>query len=200
MSLRQGIMWGGTALSLCFLIFRIFVRLRYFKRLYADDILVIAAWAMLLASSIVWQTQQVPLYNQFKLSSGHIQPTTAILAAEQTLLHANLAVLILFLSCLWSVKVSILVFFRRLGHKVQGQRIWWWSVMGFTLLTWATCIGVLQYWCLLSSAEYILSELTRILWRPNNNPAELNVRHRISKALQERPFTTILLQMLSRTS
>lgn len=30
--------------------------------------------------------------------------------------------------------------------------------MGFTILTWAICIGVLQYWCLLGSAEWILAQ------------------------------------------
>lgn len=128
---------------------------------YADDFLVLAAWVMLLASSVIWQTQLTPLYNQFKLSAGQIQPTAAILAAEQTFLHANLAALILFLSCLWSVKVSILLFFHRLGYKVRGQKIWWCFVAGFTILTWAICISVLQYSCLLGSVDYILGELIR---------------------------------------
>lgn len=154
-------MWGGTALSLCFFIFRVFVRLRYFQTVYADDVFILAAWVMLLASSAIWQTQQAPLYNSFKLSAGQIQPTADILVAEQSLMHANLVVLVLFLSCLWSVKVSILLFFRRLGYNVRGQNIWWWSVMGFTVLTWAICISVLEYRCLLGSADYILSELTK---------------------------------------
>lgn len=154
----SGIMWGGTAASLCFLIFRVFVRLRYFRILYADDFFVLTAWIMLLANSITWQTQQAALYDSFKLSEGQLQPTADILAAEQSLLRANLAVLILFLFCLWSVKISLLVFFRRLGHQVRGQKIWWWFVVGSTILTWAICISVLPYWCLLGSADYILTQ------------------------------------------
>lgn len=179
-------MWGGTAVSLCFFIFRVFVRLRYFERLYADDFCVLAAWIMLFASSIVWQTQQTALYDSFKLSAGRLQPTSSILAAEQSFLRANLAVLILFLSCLWSVKVSLLLFFRRLGYKVRGQKIWWWIVMGSTILTWTACISVLQYWCLLGSADYILSESTKpiekqimIRWSSmwSTLPAKLYERH-----------------------
>lgn len=157
----SGIMWGGTAASLCFLIFRVFVRLRYFRILYADDFFVLTAWIMLLANSITWQTQQAALYDSFKLSKGQLQPTADMLAAEQSLLRANLAVLILFLFCLWSVKISLLVFFRRLGHQVRGQKIWWWFVVGSTILTWAICISVLPYRCLLGSADYILSEFTK---------------------------------------
>ena len=183
--LYQSIMWGGTALSLCFLSFRIFVRLRYFKRIYVDDILVLAAWMMLLASSVIWQTQQTHLYNQFMLSAGQIEPTAATLAAVQSLMRANLAVIILLLSCLWSVKVSVLVFFRRLGQPVRGQNIWWWFVTVFTIISWVTCIGVLQYRCLLGSAQYILSELTRNIWRHDIDPLKLNVHTRTNKSLRK---------------
>ena len=188
-------MWGGTALSLCFLIFRIFVRLRYFKKIYADDFFVLAAWLMLLTSSIIWQMQQTRLYYSFKLSAGQMQATANVLEAEKSFFHANLAVLILFLSCLWSVKISLLVFFRRLGQQVRGQKIWWWSVMGFTILTWAICIGVLQYRCLTGPIDYILSELTKPLGRYYNDPMELNAEHRTSKALQVTPSITMLPQM-----
>lgn len=147
--------------SLFFLIFRIFVRLRYFKQLYTDDFFVLAAWLMLLSSSAMWQMQQDHLYNSFKLSAEQIQPTPEVLAGEQSLLHANLAALILFLCCLWSVKISVLAFFYRFGHRVRRLRIWWWCVLGLTMLTWAICVGVLQYWCLLGSADYIICELTK---------------------------------------
>ena len=196
---NQGLMWAGTALSLCLVTFRVFVRLRYFKRVYADDIFILVAWIILLASSIILQTQQGNMYSSFKLSAGQIQPTADILAAEQSLMHATLEVLILFLSCLWSVKVSILLFFYRLGHRVRSLKIWWWSVMGFTVLTWAICIGILPYWCLLGSADYILSELTKPLWDRYNDSVKLNVEHRISKALRKTLFITTLPQTFSLT-
>ena len=192
-------MWGGTALSLCFLIFRIFVRLRYFEKVYADDFFVLAAWLMLLTSSIIWQMQQTSLYYSFKLSAGQIQATAGVLAAEKSFFHANLALLILLLSCLWSVKISVLVFFRRLGQQVRRQKLWWWFVMGFTILTWAICIGVLQYWCLIGSADYILGELTKPLGRYNNDPMELNAEHPSSKAFKEPPSIIMLPQMFLPT-
>ena len=186
-------------LSLCFFVFRLFVRVRYFKKVYADDCLVIAAWFMVLASSVIWQLQQAPLYNSFKLSAGQIQPTANILAVQQSFLHANLAAIVLFLSCLWSVKISILLFFRRLGYNVRGLRIWWWSVMGITVLTWATCIGILQYPCLLGSADFIFSEFSYSVREHSNDTVKPNAEHRINKPLQETLSIFMQRQMLSPT-
>ncbi|KAI9878023.1 MAG: hypothetical protein M1830_002143 [Pleopsidium flavum] len=155
-----GILWGGTALSLCFLIFRIFVRIKCFRRVYTDDFLVLAAWLMLLASAVIWQSQQTPMYAQFALAAGQVIPTPEFLADEATFLHTEVATIFLFYTCLWSVKLSFLIFFHRLGQNVSGLKVWWWCVLGFTIATWATCIGDIQYRCLLGSLEYIFVECT----------------------------------------
>lgn len=155
--ISQGILWGGTAISLCFFIFRIVVRIKYFRRVYVDDFLVLGAWLMLLASAVIWQMQQDAMYTQFGLTAGLVLPTPEIIEAEKTFLRSQVAILFLFYSCLWSVKLGVLIFFRRLGQKVKGQKIWWWCVFGFTLATYATCIGDIQYRCLLGPLEFIFS-------------------------------------------
>lgn len=53
--------------AVAFLVFRIFVRVGSFKTLYVDDVLVIVAWALMLANSIVWQNQKNALYAQYDL-------------------------------------------------------------------------------------------------------------------------------------
>ena len=97
------------------------------------------------------------MYNQYPLSAGLLEPTPHIIAAEIIMLRTEVATFPLFYTCLWSVKISVLVFFHRLGQKVRGQRIWWWCVLGVTIATWATCIGDIQYPCLLRALEYIES-------------------------------------------
>ena len=112
---------------------------------------------MLLASAVIWQTQLDAAYTQFDLASGLAVPTPEVLEAEKTFLRFQVAILFLFYSSLWSVKLGVLIFFRRLGQKVRGQKIWWWVVLAFTLATYATCIGNIQYPCLLRSLEFIFS-------------------------------------------
>ena len=154
----QGFLWCGTAVSLCFVLFRLFVRVKAFRRLYWDDFLVVLAWVFFFATAVIWQTQHVGVYYQFALSSGSVLPTPAVLSALLNGQRAQLAVLVMFYSCLWAVKLSFLIFFRRLGQKVRGQKIWWWCVTGLTITTYITCIGTIQYPCLVGDLQYIMSK------------------------------------------
>lgn len=109
---------------------------------------------MLLVSAVILQTQQTAMYRQFAINAGTIIPTPERQKAEIKLLHTEAAILLLYYTSLWIVKLSFLVFFRRLGQKIIGQKIWWWCVLVFTVGTWASCIGSMSFKCLLSSLDY----------------------------------------------
>lgn len=145
-------------ISLSFLAFRIFVRIKSFRMIYADDVLVLTAWHMFFASSVIWQTQQMALYEEAYLGSWTFVPTPEQLEAEKTLLRCEVVATILYFTALWTVKLSFLIFFRRLSQKVQGQNIWWWCVTGLTVVTWVTCIGITPFKCFLGSLEWIFGK------------------------------------------
>lgn len=138
-----------------FLAFRIFVRIKLFGRIYADDVLVLVAWLMLFASVVIFQSQQTAMYNQFVLAWGTFIPTPEELKAEETFMHTEFAIITMYYTSLWSVKLSVLVFFRRLGQKFRGQKTWWWCVTSLTVATWATCIGSMPITCLVGSLDDI---------------------------------------------
>ena len=135
--------------------FRLYVRLKSFRRLYSDDYLVFAAWLMLLAFAIIWQIEAPTLYLQYNVQSGLAPFTPGFINRDTELLRSIAPVSILFYSCLWAVKISLLLFFRRLGSNVKGQRIWWWSIFVVTLLAWAACIGDLNWRCSFGSYYWI---------------------------------------------
>lgn len=60
-------LWGATAITALFVMFRVFVRIKVFRKLWADDALVIFAWLLLLITAVLWQTQFEALYTQFEL-------------------------------------------------------------------------------------------------------------------------------------
>ena len=64
-----------------------------------------------------------------------------------------MVILVFFYTSLWAVKTSFLLFFRRLGHNVTGQKVLWWCVFAFTLASYFVCIGDIQYSCLASPLE-----------------------------------------------
>lgn len=121
----------------------------------------IVAWFMLCATAALYQTQSVNLYNHYPLVTGKIPPTPVNLARERTLLKSILAEFYLWYTTLWIVKLSILLFFRRLfGERQQApwRKAWWWFVTIVTVATWAACLGTLPYDCLLKPLPWILGK------------------------------------------
>ncbi|KAI4258269.1 MAG: hypothetical protein L6R42_005202 [Xanthoria sp. 1 TBL-2021] len=90
-----------------------------------------------------------------RVSAGLEMPGEDFAQAAGSYFKATLAIIVLFYSALWSIKISFLLFFRRLGNNVRGQRRIWWPVLGVTVATYFACIGSIQYACLVSSFEYL---------------------------------------------
>ena len=76
-------MWSGTAVSLSFLAFRVYVRVKSFRKIYADDVLALIAWLLLFASTIILHLQQTAMYASYVLLT--IIPTPEQLEVQMTL-------------------------------------------------------------------------------------------------------------------
>ena len=139
------------------IVFRFFVKLKSFGRLHADDYLAVTAWTMLFAVVMICQTQTPTLYEQYDVVSGRKPSTPAFVDRYTTFVRSILPLSILFYSCLWCIKLSLLLFFRRLLAKVRGQHIWWWIILVVTLITWVACIADIQYRCYVSSIDSIIA-------------------------------------------
>ena len=147
--------------SLGFIAFRIGVRIKCFKRIWADDYLIIGAWILLLATASIYQSQKINLYNHYPLLVGEIPATPENLAKEVSLLKAEVAEFYLFYTALWMVKLSVLLFFKRIFAERrldQWLKTWWWFVTGFTVITWAACLGTIPYSCLLNPLPWIVGK------------------------------------------
>ena len=110
---------------------------------------------MLLAFAILWQVEAPTLYEQYAVQSGTAPFTSGFIDKDTQLLRSIVPFTILFYSCLWAVKISLLLFFRRLGSKVTGHRVWWWSILVVTILAWAACIADINWKCSLGSYYWI---------------------------------------------
>ena len=89
------------------------------------------------------------------VSAGLEIPGADFTPIFESYLKSTAAVNILFYSSLWSIKISFLILFRRLGTNVRHQKLLWWPVFAFTIATYFACIGATQYSCLVRSFEYI---------------------------------------------
>ena len=69
----------------------------------------------------------------------------------------QLIILISFYTSLYTVKLSFMLFFKRLERNVHRQEYIWWPVLLFTMATYFVCIGDIQYKCLVRPFEELIA-------------------------------------------
>lgn len=127
-----------------------------FKKLFIDDAFVIFAWFLALFTAIDWQIVARLMYQFTAVTSGQVwPPPSSFVTDSERYYKGSVVVLTFFYSSLWAVKISFLLFFRRLGQNVRGQKVLWWCVLAFTLASYFVCLGDTQYSCLAAPLEDI---------------------------------------------
>ncbi|PVH96015.1 hypothetical protein DM02DRAFT_675103 [Periconia macrospinosa] len=140
------------------LLFRFYVRLKCFRKLLADDYIAGFAWLLLLISACIWYMTIDGMYELSFVSAGMALPTADFPHnAHRFLVGSNVA-LIMFYVGLWSIKISFLVFFYRLGENFRPYQICWWIVLVCTIGSGLVCIGDIQYHCLSDSFDKVFSK------------------------------------------
>ena len=141
-------MWAGVAISFCFLLFRFYVRIKFFRRLHIEDPFVLAAWLMNLAYAVVWQENANKLYSVIAVENGQASmPPPQFVSYVENEVYSQFASYLLWLTALWSIKLSFLLFFRNLGNHIRRQMILWYCVLGYTVASYVTCLGMADYKC-----------------------------------------------------
>ncbi|KAI1341886.1 hypothetical protein F5Y15DRAFT_375595 [Xylariaceae sp. FL0016] len=151
-----GILWSGSIFSLLVLSTRLEIRRRIYSTLKTDDYLVICAWVLSLATTILWTILRDDLYASLAAADS-VASLNEVLDEAGTMLRGMLASDILSWTCLWSVKLSFMAFFYPLGKQIKSQRMLWWGVIGFILIGYLVCVGTLDYECLTSRGLDILN-------------------------------------------
>ncbi|KAL4965296.1 uncharacterized protein BDV14DRAFT_199993 [Aspergillus stella-maris] len=135
------VQWSFTAVASLFVIGRLGIRFSLYRRLFLDDFLVIFAWATLLSTTTIWQIKATLLYRFYE-----VKPWPPEFYAQYMDFTRYYVVFgLLFYTGLWSVKISVLAFFRKLGSKIRSHRIWWWVVLGLTVALGIVAIGIQVY-------------------------------------------------------
>ena len=147
--------WSGLAVAIICCSLRFLARFRSFKKLLVDDYFVLLALCCVLANAIILQIYAQDMYLVLTVSAGLEMPEEGYAQLAESYYRSSLAVVILFYSALWSIKISFLLLFKRLCANVRGQQLMWWLVFGFTVATYLACIGTIQYQCMVSSFPHL---------------------------------------------
>ncbi|PGH12915.1 hypothetical protein AJ80_06520 [Polytolypa hystricis UAMH7299] len=112
-----------------------------FKRLYdVECIFMLAALVFYLAYEILLLVDLPYVYRITYVSSGQLDPYPTLI--DEIRLYAALILSANFLlwTLLWSVKLSLLFFYRRLMVSLPRELFWWKLVLCYTLVTYAFSI------------------------------------------------------------
>ncbi|KAF2675982.1 hypothetical protein K458DRAFT_437605 [Lentithecium fluviatile CBS 122367] len=126
--------WLIASITTVALLARLYTRYWRFTRLYWDDFFCVLGWAF-----------SIPLAIQATLASG---PPAALGAGHGGFFLSRPMTQILFYTSLWSIKISFLIFFRRIGIcALPALRRYWIGVFCFTALTYGLTWMLNPYAC-----------------------------------------------------
>ncbi|OMP88825.1 hypothetical protein BK809_0005546, partial [Diplodia seriata] len=144
----QAVLWAGFATATILSGLRFFLRFHVFRRFYLDDAFVLFAWIIALSITISWQILAKDMYLDNRVASGRQLPPVDFVPRVERFLKGSAAIVFLFYSTLWAIKLSFLLFFRRIYMNIGRLVAVWWVILGFTIAAWAVCVGTIEYNCL----------------------------------------------------
>ncbi|KAH7417947.1 hypothetical protein BKA64DRAFT_761729 [Cadophora sp. MPI-SDFR-AT-0126] len=112
--------WFGVGIAVCFTTIRRWIRIKFDGRFKLDDILVVFALLLLLASAIMYTLILKPVFRLSRVAS----------------VRYNLA----FWTCLWVVKPTFLAFFFPLSNGLVWARRSWYAVAAFCVGGYIACV------------------------------------------------------------
>ena len=109
-----------------------------------SDVLVLVALATLITMAGLY-VQIIPTMFDLDLALANkpLSPPETMLEFEKRVnryLRIQFGIIILFWTCVWAVKLSILVFYKSLFDRLSRTYLYaWWAVIAFVALTYVGC-------------------------------------------------------------
>ena len=147
-----GISWTWVSIAWVVVLSRLMLRYQRFHKFHSDDWAVVAATLCSVGLLISWSITSPKWEIIDKASHGEIPYPPDFFDLLSSYFKLSFTSSILFWSTLWAVKVSFLLFFRRLSGKERRHEIFWRCVMAFTILTYCGSIVTEPVYC--SSFDY----------------------------------------------
>lgn len=133
-------MWAGIALATVFAMIKTAIRLYVSKRLFIDDLLVYVALMLLVVMGILYTLINETIFEIDMVGMGEMLPPPGFEDNVGFFLRAQFAIIVIFWTTLWAVKLSLLMYYKKLFSGLPGheQRVWW-AVTVFAVLSYIGC-------------------------------------------------------------
>jgi hypothetical protein len=133
-------MWAGIALATVFTMIKTAIRLYVSKRLFADDLLVYLALMLLVVMGVLYTLINDTIFEIDMVGMGDMLPPPGFEDNVAFFLKVQFAIIVIFWTTLWAVKLSFLMYYKKLFSGLPGneQRVWW-AVTVFAVLSYIGC-------------------------------------------------------------
>ncbi|ROW13814.1 hypothetical protein VPNG_03623 [Cytospora leucostoma] len=154
----MGVQWAGAGFSVAFVFVRLISRCRGPRRIFWDDVCAVVAAVLVLITACLWQWAARDMYYILDLQAGLVPYDAALPSRLSRELKISFVTEVFFYATLFLVKISLILFFKRLGSNVSGQAYIRWSALALSAICFGASIGAmgLKAQCMLNSdVEYL---------------------------------------------
>lgn len=155
----QAVIWLSTSLALVFVLLRALCRWHISQRISVDDALVYFASALLLSMAVLYTLVTPTMFTLDAISLGKQEPGPTFMGDAAFYLKCQFAIICLFWTTLWAVKVSILMFYKNLFNRLPKQMTLWWWVLGVVVVLYLGCWGSQLASCVPISGYFVIGRL-----------------------------------------
>jgi len=129
----------GIVVTILFAALRIYVRISRQGRLHADDYALLCAAVLYWILAALYIVDLPFLYAFLDYASGKVAYSSELPDDYHHMMLISFGVTALLWCVLWTVKISLLLFFRRIILGTDWMRAWW-CIFGFVVVTFIGCI------------------------------------------------------------
>lgn len=148
--------WTTVSLASLCVLFRLTIRMIYFKRVSIDDALVYFALSVLISMAVLYTLVAPTMFTLDAISLGKALPGPDLMENADFYLKCQFAIILLFWTCLWAVKVAILMFYKNLFVRLPTRMKLWWAVLAMVLLLYLGCWASQLASCAPVSSYFVL--------------------------------------------
>lgn len=131
--------WLSVAIAILFTILRTAIGLHVKEHLEADDGAVYLALTILVSMGVMYQIITPTMFELERLLTPGAVPSANFLQEAALFLRLQFAIIILFWTTLWAVKLSFLLYYKRLFAGLPHQMFWWRLVSVFVGMAYLGC-------------------------------------------------------------
>ena len=126
------------------------------RKVSIDDLLVYFASTLLLSMAVLYTLVTPTMFTLDAVSIGKEMPGPDLKSNGAFYLKCQFAIICMFWTTLWAVKVAILMFYKNLFSRLPKQMTLWWWVLGVVVLLYLGCWGSQLASCVPISGYFVL--------------------------------------------